>query len=461
MARNTSDTEDDKLKTKLLTIALFAVLLLVACDGDTPEPTAEPTVPQPTSIPPTPEPPVGPHPLDSAECSELADVVAQAVGLPTTIGEAPFEDFITRETGTGCQVLATGTDVDLPDVNVAVDALMSALQAQGWEEDMMYGGGGGGGWLAGYRRDDALCIFVFSSEPSDMSLCGDEPLPSCFGRLDPEDRIRSFDFICAQGVQPALHRDPPTEAPPSPMPEPTSVPPTPTLEPVSSIQPIDAIECQELADLMTRAVGIAATMGEAPFEDFRTGEAGTGCQVLATGSDANIDDVNKVTNGLMDALEVAGWQEDVRYALGGAGGWGTGYRRGDRLCLAVFASEPSDPVLCGDEPFAVCWDRLEPEQRLRTFELVCVRDPAAGSPPTSVTLGDGLQCLYEGWDDALVFDGLRLNYTCDLSAGGQIVGLLGDLFPVDGDTWLAQKAFVDLGGAGLVSTELVTVYAEP
>ena len=444
------------MKTKLLTIALLTVLVLVACDGTTPEPTAEPTVPEPTSIPPTPEPPSGLQPLDAAECSALADTVAQAVGIPATIGEAPFEDFVTRETGTGCQVLATGTDADLPDVMASVDALIAAIQAQGWEEDMMYGGGGGGGWLAGYRRDDALCIFVFSSEPSDMSLCGDEPLPSCFGRLDPEDRIRSFDFNCAQGTQPAPHRDPPTPAPQPPTPSPTALP-----EPAGSIQPIDTAECQELADLMTGAVGIAATVGEAPLEDFRTGETGTGCQVLATGSDANIDDMNMITNGLMDALEVAGWQEDIRYGAGGAGGWMTGYRQGDRLCLLTFASEPSDPSLCGDEPFAVCWDRLEPEQRLRSFELVCARDPAAGSPPTTVILEDGLPCLYEGWDDALVFDGLRLNYTCDLSARGQVIGLLGDLFPVDGNTWLAQKAFVDVGGAGLVSTELVTVYTEP
>jgi hypothetical protein len=243
------------------------------------------------------------------------------------------------------------------------------------------------------------------------------------------------------------------------MPEPTTAPPTPTPEPVTSIQPIDPAECQELADLMTQAVGIAATVGEAPFNDFRTGEAGTGCQVLATGDETNITDVNKATNGLIDALEVAGWQEDIRYAAAGAGGWLTGYRRGDRLCLATFASEPSDPALCGDEPFAVCWDRLEPEQRLRTFELVCARDPAAGSPPTMVTLEDGMQCLYEGWDDAMVFDGLRLNYTCDLSAGGQVICLLGDLFPVDGGTWLALKAYVDMGGGGLGGTELVTVYA--
>jgi hypothetical protein len=435
----------------LITTVLIA-LLSTACGGAAPVITEAPAQPPDPTAPPAPttvsptEPPSGPRPLDAVECQALADSVSQAIGIAATVGQAPFEDYVTGESTTGCQVLVDSSDAILADVNTSLNNLTGALQANGWQEDMRYGGGGAGGYIAGYRKDDSLCLFVFSSEPADPSQCGDEPFVACWERLPPEERLRSFDFVCAQGVT--------SGEPAPPPPPPPTTPPEPT-----GLLPLDPAQCQALADLVSQATGIPATVGEVPFSDFRTQLTGNSCQVRSSGSEATVSDFGAATDGLIAALQAAGWQEDPRYGAAGAGGWVTGFRKGDALCSATFSSEPSDPSLCGDEPFAVCWERLTPEQRLRNFTLNCVHDPYASLPPTAVVLEDGTQCTYAGEGATLAFENLRLNYDCGLVGENQ-VGLLGTLFPNDETTWLAEKATIGHGDDGfyLIESELVTVY---
>jgi hypothetical protein len=195
---------------------MLTALLLSACSSTVFGPEAAPTDTQPPAVPspvpatstppppatptPAPETPAGLQPLDAAECGVLAEAVAAALGVPATTAEAPFEDYVGGETGTGCRVAATGNGLAFADVNATINDLLAALEVQGWQEDVRYGAGGAGGWAAGYRKDDALCLFVFSSEPSDEGLCSDdEPMAVCWERLTPEQQIRNFVFDCVQG----------------------------------------------------------------------------------------------------------------------------------------------------------------------------------------------------------------------------------------------------------------------
>jgi hypothetical protein len=164
-------------------------------------PTATPTTPAPT-VPPTSEPVWGDFkPLDATACGELADAMAEALGVPVTTEQALIEDYTTGKAGDGCQMTATGTGVEFDHVRVPFDALTAMLQARGWEEDLQYAAGGPGGVLAGYRQDTGLCLRQVSSGPSEEGLCsGDEPFVVCWENLTPEQRAFTVTLNCVWEV---------------------------------------------------------------------------------------------------------------------------------------------------------------------------------------------------------------------------------------------------------------------
>jgi hypothetical protein len=74
-----------------------------------------------------------------------------ALGGTATTEETPFEDRVGGQTGTGCQIKATGTGLNFENIVVVENALVGVLQARGWEEDVQYAGGGPGAVVTGYR----------------------------------------------------------------------------------------------------------------------------------------------------------------------------------------------------------------------------------------------------------------------------------------------------------------------
>lgn len=177
-------------------------------------------------------------------------------------------------------------------------------------------------------------------------------------------------------------------------PEPTSAPtqvprpaaatsPAPTAMPVSTamptpepawgdFKPLDAAACGELTDAMADALGVPVTMEESLIEDYTTGRSGTGCQMAAIGTGIEFDHVGVPFDAVTAMLRARGWEEDMQYAGGGPGGVLAGYRQEAGLCLLQVSSGPSEEGLCSDdEPFAVCWERLTPEQRAFTITLNC------------------------------------------------------------------------------------------
>ncbi len=195
---------------RILSLTLVAiVLLLVGCGRGSKKPTITPTSLPPTATPmpptPSPIPTEAPttgdlQPLSSEECATIAGAMGQNLGLTGETTTAPFEDPITQQTGTGCQVTFTANGQMFETIDDLDDPSRAALESLGWQKDDQYGGAGAGGLLYGYRKDDKLCRLIIGSRPSDEALCtDDEPFYTCWERLTPEQRIFEVIVNCVQG----------------------------------------------------------------------------------------------------------------------------------------------------------------------------------------------------------------------------------------------------------------------
>ena len=157
-------------------------------------PTATPMLPTPTAVPTVSA--GGFKPLDSAACGDLAKAMEQALGVKTATAEAPFQDYITGQAGTGCQTTAAGAGWDFVAVNKSLRAM---LTAQGWQEDMMHAADGPAGTASGFRQGDGLCLLTVEWKPSPDANCpSDKPISDC--QLKPEQQLYSISLNCARGA---------------------------------------------------------------------------------------------------------------------------------------------------------------------------------------------------------------------------------------------------------------------
>jgi hypothetical protein len=193
-------------------VALLILAFITACQlaPATAPPTPQPTVPpaQPptaTSVPPTvaaapqaaTEVQSGFQPLSAAACGDLAKAMAQTLGVEVATAEAPFQDYITGQSGSGCQVTATGTGRDFESFVTVADALREMLKAQEWSEDTMYAADGPTGTASGFRKAEGLCLLSVGWEPADDAECPkDQPISEC--ELAPEQQLYSIVLNCAQ-----------------------------------------------------------------------------------------------------------------------------------------------------------------------------------------------------------------------------------------------------------------------
>ena len=198
-------------------------------------------------------------------------------------------------------------------------------------------------------------------------------------------------FLGACGGAPAATQIPspvaaPTQPPATPtaQPSPTPLPPTPTAipsptalptVPAGGLKPLESAACSDLTKAMGQALSAEVAMAEAPFQDYTTGQAGTGCQAAAAGAGW---DFVAVRQSLWAMLAAQGWQEDPMYAADGPTGTAGGFRQGDGLCLLTVEWKPSPDANCpSDKPISDC--QLKPEQHLYSASLNCAR--GASSQP--------------------------------------------------------------------------------
>ncbi len=208
-----------------LILGLFILLLLASCGPapmntplPTPTPTATPPPPPPTNTPsptatdtpslPTPEP--GPEsasgqgsgvfkPLASSACEALADAMAKALGVKPVTSEEAFTDYISGQSGTGCQAMVTGTGADFGELPAVASKLQKMLEDQGWTYQMEYQADGPAGTGMGFRKETGLCLLSVNWQPSADANCPeDQPLASC--KLKPEQKLFTIALNCAQSA---------------------------------------------------------------------------------------------------------------------------------------------------------------------------------------------------------------------------------------------------------------------
>jgi hypothetical protein len=169
----------------------------------------------------------------------------------------------------------------------------------------------------------------------------------------------------------------PTETPaptktPAPPPTATAVP-AETAEAQGDFQPLSSAACSDLASAMAQALGVEVTTAEAPFQDYVSGKAGTGCQTTATGTGLDFESIVVVARSLREMLEGQGWYGDIMYVADGPAGTAAGFRKAKGLCLVSVNWEPSEDADCPpDQPISAC--QLAPEQQLYSIVLNCAED---------------------------------------------------------------------------------------
>ena len=290
-----------------------------------------------------------PHPLSPEECSMLADELANLVSVEVTRSEEIFEDLGSKITGTGCQVAATGTGVDIDDPIKVEFALREVLFLRGWLTDQSTIASGPQGQILGYRQADKICLLHESWGPSDEVECpSDQPLYTC--DYSPEQQIVNFSLNCAQYggfLQP---------------PDITS----------SGLRPLSPEVCGGFAVDMETILGVDVTVVEEPFWDYLTERSGTGCWIHATGTGVDFPDGLAFVNNIGDTLRAQGWEDDWNYAAEGPYESLSGYWLEDSLCLLHAEMLPSIEAGCPpDQPINTC--ELTPEQQLFTFSLNCAQ----------------------------------------------------------------------------------------
>jgi len=171
----------------------------------------------------------------------------------------------------------------------------------------------------------------------------------------------------------------PPAATATPIPPTTTAAPAPTDVP-SALQPLSDIECGDLAEGMSQALGIAGETTEAMFEDYVNQRVGSGCQTTITGTGLDFESVEVVDRALRGMIQAQGWYQDIRYDGGGPTGQITGFRQANKLCQLVVGWEPSEDADCpSDQPIFMC--ELAPEQQLYTIILNCAQDTIATVTP--------------------------------------------------------------------------------
>jgi hypothetical protein len=189
-----------KKNNQIFLIVLLTGVLLAACG-----PECEPCPPVSTQAPIEPLPieecfeTPDYSPLEPEECEELGKAIADAVGISGVMTEAPFENFATRETGTGCLTTITGDGNDFTDFYDVFLTLKEVLESGrfGWREDIFLQADGPTGHVSGFRNFGKLCFLHAGWSPSEDADCpDDQPIGAC--DLAPEQKIYTIELNCAK-----------------------------------------------------------------------------------------------------------------------------------------------------------------------------------------------------------------------------------------------------------------------
>lgn len=119
-------------------------------------------------------------PLTDAECATLRDTVAATLGTSADLREAEFNDFVTGQTGRGCEISVSGTGETFGSFLDVAAQLQAALGEAGWTPDMAYLADGPTGTAVGLRQGSNLALLSVNWQPSADANCpADQIITAC------------------------------------------------------------------------------------------------------------------------------------------------------------------------------------------------------------------------------------------------------------------------------------------
>jgi hypothetical protein len=153
-----------------------------------------------------------------------------------------------------------------------------------------------------------------------------------------------------------------------------AVPPTQAAAQEGGFVPASA-SCDELNALLSTSIGRQGSItASVPFEDYVNSGKGSACQIAFSAMGKDMEDFTGLSKPAEDTLTQEHWTNLPEYAAGGASGSQTAYNRGNVLCFMLVEAKPADPALCpSDQPLAVCFETLKPEQKIFNLMLSCAQ----------------------------------------------------------------------------------------
>jgi hypothetical protein len=134
------------------------------------------------------------------DCLALEGPVQETLGVPVTISEVPFEDYVTGLQGNACEIRAHGTGEDFAHFAEGAADLQRLLEERGWQSDTRYAADGPTGTVIGLRQDERVAVVGVSWEPADPALCpDDEPIFLC--NVAPEEQLYTVTLTLAEEPQ--------------------------------------------------------------------------------------------------------------------------------------------------------------------------------------------------------------------------------------------------------------------
>ena len=135
-------------------------------------------------------------PVSPEVCQILQESATAALSIDFTLEEsAPFTDFVSGETGQGCQLTATGTGQNFSEPNQVITTLVNAFI--GGTEEIAYQAGGPTGAATGMTRDMGLLLISANWTPAPEVQCpADQPISMC--AMQPEQMLYTIQIQAAQ-----------------------------------------------------------------------------------------------------------------------------------------------------------------------------------------------------------------------------------------------------------------------
>ena len=353
---------------KALFVGLSALMLVMGsgCASNT-QIQDNPEIVEETAVSSTTEPsPPLEHTIDTVELlsSEICQIVQERASqaLATTFAleaDAPFTDPISGETGLGCSLTATGTEVDFSNPRNVLTNLANAFD--GWTEQASYQADGPTGAFTGLTSDMGLMLIGANWEPVPDGQCpSDQPISAC--NLEPEQKLYTVQITVAEGINQTTIEDTNPITAEAEVSQTADDP-----EATKAYEPVSLEVCQMIQATASQALTTTFTLeASAPFTDELSGETGLGCRLTATGTGVDFPDSTMFVFDLPNAF--SDWTEQLSYQAGGPTGMATGLTSHMGLMLIYAGWEPVSDVECpADQPISAC--DLKPEKMLYTIEI--------------------------------------------------------------------------------------------